>query len=676
MQLLKQQKLQARLVGAFLICAVITVTSAALGVFSLQRISGVVAQMASGLETDIDSQNEQLLTEVSSSVTTQVTAQLDLSAEVTALRSTLDAVRNAPDSSALEAALSRADELKSGLTDPEARRVLEAITGPLASLRQEEMAARDQVEDRKNSAESLLAAIAGQAAVFADDAEFEVLMLDDAVSGIKTDLGAGRSDDAAAGLDGVLATSQQTIAAVSAAQKVKGNCYALRSLMREALLQVDRALVDTRGREMETLLVSIESDLASLPEGPQRDEVFKQLKECREPLAGLVIARRQQLEADLRLNSLLSSVPVSEPEEGDMPLPVRLRKLEDSILARSQDMQNQINHALTQATANQAASLRDATGAALASAAGQVGFWRGMQVWICAGAFVLALGIGVLTSRSIVGPINRVISTLNIGSSQVTSASGQVASASQHLAEGAGSQASSLQQVTSSLAQMTEMIRGSAEGAQSASRAAQSALESADRGSVVLERMTDTIGSIKASTDETVNIIKTINEIAFQTNLLALNAAVEAARAGDAGKGFAVVAEEVRNLAQRSSAAASSTTALIADSRANADRGVVVSGEVAAILQEVIASIQEVSTQIQEIADAGTRQAADIGQIGQAVNSMERVTQTTAASSEQSAAAAQELSAQAEELASSVFDLARLVGGQTAEKEEAVEWVN
>ena len=206
---------------------------------------------------------------------------------------------------------------------------------------------------------------------------------------------------------------------------------------------------------------------------------------------------------------------------------------------------------------------------AKALAAGTWTMVTGLAIGAIAG-IVMAL----LITRSITGPINRVIGTLTTGSGQVEAAATQVSSASQSMAQGASEQASSLEETSASLEEMASMTKQNADGARQANSMASDARDAAERGCAAMKRMEAAIGDIKQSADQTAKIIKTIDEIAFQTNLLALNAAVEAARAGDAGKGFAVVAEEVRNLAQRSAEAAKNTSVLIEGSQANADNGV------------------------------------------------------------------------------------------------------
>ncbi len=275
---------------------------------------------------------------------------------------------------------------------------------------------------------------------------------------------------------------------------------------------------------------------------------------------------------------------------------------------------------------------------------------------------ILAIVLGVVITRGITKPINRIIDSLTSGADQVSSAAGQVAESSQQMAQGASEQASSLEETSASLEEMASMTKQNAESSHQARTMSQESRSGAERGSEATTRMNAAIQRIKVSSDATAKILKTIDEIAFQTNLLALNAAVEAARAGEAGKGFAVVAEEVRNLAQRCAEAARNTATLVEESQKNAENGVSVSGEVAAILNTIVGHAQKVEQLINEVSAASNEQSQGIDQINTAVAQMDRVTQTNAANSEEAAAASEELSAQAANLTEIVDDLAKIVG--------------
>ncbi|MES2260790.1 MAG: methyl-accepting chemotaxis protein [Pseudomonadota bacterium] len=253
----------------------------------------------------------------------------------------------------------------------------------------------------------------------------------------------------------------------------------------------------------------------------------------------------------------------------------------------------------------------------------------------------------------------RIVSQVRSGTEAITTASCQIAAGNLDLSARTEQQAGSLEETASSMEELTSTVRQNADNARQANDMAVNASDVARKGGTAVSQVVGTMESIEASSHKIVDIIGVIDGIAFQTNILALNAAVEAARAGEQGRGFAVVASEVRNLAQRSAAAARDIKALIGDSVDKVGAGTRLVAQAGATMQDVVASIERVTGIMGDITAASFEQSTGIDQVNMAITAMDNATQQNAALVEQAAAAAQSMQDQAARLrqAVSVFKL-------------------
>ena len=246
-------------------------------------------------------------------------------------------------------------------------------------------------------------------------------------------------------------------------------------------------------------------------------------------------------------------------------------------------------------------------------------------------------------------------------SERIATGSAEIANGNADLSQRTEEQAANLQQTAASMEELTATVKTNASTAQLATELAEEASSTARGGGAAVGHVVTTMDDICASSREIAEITGVIDGIAFQTNILALNAAVEAARAGEHGRGFAVVASEVRTLAQRSGTAARQIKDLIARSVAQVSKGSEQAAAAGSQMATIVTQVERVTTLISEIGAATRQQTQGIGQVGDAVSELDRVTQQNTALVEESAAAAESLSVQAVNLVQAVgmFELAR-----------------
>jgi methyl-accepting chemotaxis protein len=275
------------------------------------------------------------------------------------------------------------------------------------------------------------------------------------------------------------------------------------------------------------------------------------------------------------------------------------------------------------------------------------------------GALLADLASGDLTVRCAdLGPrYVRLRNNFNEALSQLEAAMAEVAAkgidisgskdeirrASTDLSQRTERQAANLEEASAALDELTVAVRQTANGAQEAAKRVTSVWDEASRSDAIVAQAIGAMSGIERSSSEISKIIGVIDEIAFQTNLLALNAGVEAARAGESGKGFAVVAQEVRELAQRSAAAAKEIKEQISRASAQVGSGVQLVGDAGEALKRISQQIAVANEIVAKIAHSAQEQDTTLRAISSSVNQLDAATQHNAAMAEETTAVAEAL---------------------------------
>ncbi|KQQ91922.1 methyl-accepting chemotaxis protein [Massilia sp. Leaf139] len=247
-----------------------------------------------------------------------------------------------------------------------------------------------------------------------------------------------------------------------------------------------------------------------------------------------------------------------------------------------------------------------------------------------------------------------IVTEVRHGTAAIESASTGIAVGNVELSNRTETQAAALAQVANSMKHLVEAVQQNAAYAAQATTLAGTAASVSVEGGEAVNEVVATMTLIHESSKKIVDIISVIDGIAFQTNILALNAAVEAARAGEQGRGFAVVAGEVRNLAQRSAAAAKEIKALIEDSVSKVDTGTVLVANAGETIRKVVDGVHRVTDIMGHISSATSSQRSDIEQVDSAIARLDKMTLENTSLVEEGAAAAESLRKQAAQLSATV----------------------